>query len=94
MLECAKVLLIKPRLLFVDEPTVGLAPKVALEIYDRIRDFAAQGMTVFLIDHNVRQLIELARYVYVMNLGRIVSEGPQERFKGELKSQVRRWLGL
>lgn len=94
MLECAKVLLIKPRLLFVDEPTVGLAPRVALEIYDRIREFASQGMTVFLIDHNVRQLIELARYVYVMNLGRIVNEGPQDRFKGELKSQVRRWLGL
>lgn len=94
MLECAKALMIKPRLLFVDEPTVGLAPRVALEIYDRIREFSDQEMTVFLIDHNVRQLIELASYVYVMNLGRIVNEGPQDRFKGELKSQVRRWLGL
>lgn len=94
MLECAKALLIKPRLLFVDEPTVGLAPRVALEIYARIREFSDDGMTVFLIDHNVRQLIELASYVYVMNLGRIVNEGPQDRFKGDLKSQVRRWLGL
>lgn len=94
MLECAKALIVRPQLLFVDEPTVGLAPKVAVEIYDRIRAFAARGTTVFLIDHNVRQLIELASYIYVMNLGRIVNEGPQEHFRGELKTQVRRWLGL
>jgi branched-chain amino acid transport system ATP-binding protein len=94
MVECAKALIVSPRLLFVDEPTVGLAPKVAVEIYARIREFAGRGMTVFLIDHNVRQLIELASYVYVMNLGRIANEGPQDHFRGELKSQVRQWLGL
>ncbi len=94
MLECAKVSMVRPQLLFVDEPAVGLAPRVALEVYGRIRQFVARGMTVFLIDHNVRQLIQLASYVYVMNLGRIVDEGPQERFRGELKAQLRQWLGL
>ncbi|MBW2059654.1 MAG: ATP-binding cassette domain-containing protein [Deltaproteobacteria bacterium] len=94
MLECAKVMMVKPRLLFVDEPTVGLAPKFAMEMYERIVGFLHGGMTVFLIDHNVRQLIKLSSYIYVMSLGRITSEGPQDRFKGELKHQVRQWLGF
>lgn len=94
MLECAKVVMVKPRLLFVDEPTVGLAPKVAIEMYKRIVEFLHEGMTVFLIDHNVRKLIELSSYVYVMSLGRIASQGPQDQFKGELKHQVRQWLGF
>jgi ABC-type branched-subunit amino acid transport system ATPase component len=94
MLECGKVLMVKPQLLFVDEPTVGLAPIIAMEIYQKITDFWEQGMTIFLIDHNVRQLIELSSYIYVMSLGKIASEGPQDQFRGELKQQVRQWLGL
>ena len=94
MLECAEVLMVKPKLLFVDEPTVGLAPKVAIEMYERIAEFSNEGMTIFLIDHNVRQVIELSSYIYVMSLGKIASEGPQDQFKGELKQQVRQWLGL
>ena len=94
MLECAKVLMVKPKLLFVDEPTVGLAPLVAVEMYRTIVEFLDEGMTIFLIDHNVRRVIELSSYVYVMSLGKIASEGPQDQFKGELKHQVRHWLGL
>lgn len=94
MLECAMVLLVRPKLLFVDEPSVGLAPKVATEMYERIVEFLHWGMTIFLIDHNVRKVIELSSYVYVMSLGRITSEGPKDHFEGELKQQVRHWLGL
>ena len=94
MLECAKVLMVKPKLLFVDEPTVGLAPKVAVGMYEKIVEFLEWGMTIFLIDHNVRRVIELSSYIYVMSLGKIASEGPQDQFKGELKYQVRHWLGL
>ena len=94
ILECAMVLLVKPKLLFIDEPTVGLAPKIAIEMYERITQFLDKGMTIFLIDHNVRKVIELSKYTYVMSLGRIASEGPQEHFRGELKQQVRHWLGF
>lgn len=94
MLECAKVLMVKPKLLFIDEPTVGLAPKVAGEMYEKIQEFLNEGMTIFLIDHNVRRVIELSSYIYVMSLGKIANEGPQEQFRGELKQQVRQWLGL
>jgi len=94
MLECAKVAIVRPELLFVDEPSVGLAPKVALQVYEQITAFRHQGMTVFLIDHNVRKVIELADYIYVLNMGRIVNQGPRSHFAGELKQQVQKWLGL
>ncbi len=94
MLECAMAMMVRPRLLFIDEPTVGLAPKIAVEMYERIQRFWEDGTTIFMIDHNVRQLIEMSGYIYVMSLGRITSEGPQEKFRGELKEQVRHWLGL
>lgn len=94
MLECAKAGIVEPEILIVDEPSVGLAPKVALQVYEQITAFLREGTTIFLIDHNVRKVIELADYVYVLNIGRIASEGPREAFEGELKEQVQRWLGL
>lgn len=94
MLECAKVSMTQPEMLFVDEPTVGLAPKIALRLYNEIQKFKDEGMTIFLIDHNVRKVIELTEYIYVMSLGKIVEEGPQKDFRGELKGQVKQWLGL
>jgi len=94
MLEFSKVLMVKPRLLFIDEPTVGISPKIATEIYDMIRQFLEEGTSIFLIDHNIRKLVDLADYVYVMSLGRIVSEGPSFQFKDRLKEQVQRWLGI
>ena len=84
----------KPRLLFIDEPTVGISPKIATEIYDMIRQFMEEGTSIFLIDHNIRKLVDLADYVYVMSLGRIVSEGPSVQFRDRLKEQVQRWLGI
>lgn len=94
MLECAKVNVVRPDLLIVDEPSVGLAPKIALQIYEQIVEFHRHGMSLFLIDHNVRKVIELSDYIYVMNMGRITSEGGRDEFKGELTEQVQKWLGL
>ncbi|MDR5702268.1 MAG: ATP-binding cassette domain-containing protein [Armatimonadota bacterium] len=94
ILEFAKVLMVKPRLLFIDEPTVGISPKIAAEIYTMIQQFLGEGTSVFLIDHNLRKLVDLTDYVYVMSLGRIVAEGPSSQFQDSLKEQVQRWLGL
>lgn len=94
MLECAKVGIVRPDILIVDEPSVGLAPKIALRIYEQIVEFHREGMSLLLIDHNVRKVIELSDYIYVMNMGRITSEGAKDAFEGELTQQVRKWLGL
>lgn len=94
MLEFAKALIVRPRLCLVDEPTVGLAPKLADEIYTWVERLAREGTSVLLVDHNVRQVIALSELVYVMSLGRIAASGPSAQFVEDLHGQVRQWLGI
>jgi branched-chain amino acid transport system ATP-binding protein len=94
MLEFAKAWLVRPRLCLVDEPSIGLAPKIAAEVYQWIELFSAQGMAILLVDHNVRRVVKLSQYIYVLSLGQITAEGRREDFEGDLHEQVRSWLGV
>ncbi len=94
MLEFAKAYAVHPRLCLVDEPSIGMSPKVAAEVYRTIELFASQGMTILLVDHNVRRVVKMAEYVYVMSLGTITAQGRREDFEGDLHEQVRSWLGV
>lgn len=94
MLEFAKALIVRPRLCLIDEPTVGLAPNLADEIYRWVERLRREGASVLLVDHNIRQVIELSEVVYVMSLGRIAASGPRARFAEDLHGQVRQWLGI
>lgn len=95
MLQFALALLVRPHVCLIDEPTVGLAPKIAEEVYDWIETFRnEEGMTILFVDHNVRKVIELADYVYVLSLGRIAAAGPRADFQSDLHGQVREWLGI
>jgi branched-chain amino acid transport system ATP-binding protein len=94
MLEFAKAYLVRPRLCLIDEPSIGLAPKIALEVYQWIRLFSGQGMAILLIDHNVRRVVRMSEYIYVMSLGEITAEGGRADFEGDLHEQVKSWLGV
>lgn len=94
MLEFAKALVVRPRLCLIDEPTVGLAPKLADEIYGWVERLRREGASILLVDHNIRQVIELSDLVYVMSLGRITASGPSALFAEDLHGQVRQWLGI
>ena len=94
MVEFAKAWLVRPRLCLVDEPSVGLDPKVAAEVYRFIELFASEGMTILLVDHNVRRVVKMSEYVYVLNLGEIAARGRREDFEGDLHEQVKAWLGV
>jgi branched-chain amino acid transport system ATP-binding protein len=94
MLEFAKAYLVRPRLCLIDEPSIGLAPKIAAEVYQWIELFSAQGMAILLVDHNVRRVVKLSQYIYVLSLGEITAEGKREDFEGDLHEQVRSWLGV
>ncbi len=94
MLEFAKAWAVRPRLCLVDEPSIGLAPIVAAEVYRWIELFASQGMTILLVDHNVRRVVKMAEYVYVLSLGEITAEGRRDAFEGDLHEQVKAWLGV
>ncbi|GIX45964.1 MAG: ABC transporter ATP-binding protein [Candidatus Tectimicrobiota bacterium] len=92
MLEIGRALMTEPRLLLLDEPTVGLSPVMAKEIYRVIADLRQRHLTIVLVDQNVRQALEVADYAYVLELGRTRDEGPAAKFLSDLESVVRGWL--
>jgi branched-chain amino acid transport system ATP-binding protein len=94
MLEFAKAYAVRPRLCLIDEPSIGLAPKIAAEVYDWIKLFAATGMAILLVDHNVRRVVAMSEYIYVLSLGESTAEGKREDFAGDLHEQVKSWLGI
>jgi branched-chain amino acid transport system ATP-binding protein len=76
MLAMARALMTSPRLLLLDEPSIGLAPLVVREIARIIREINRQGVTVVLIEQNARMALKLAHRAYVLELGSILLEGP------------------
>jgi branched-chain amino acid transport system ATP-binding protein len=94
MIEFAKAYLVRPRLCLIDEPSIGLAPKVAEEVYDYIQLFVAEGSAILLVDHNVRRVVRISGYIYVLSLGEITAQGDPGAFAGDLHEQVKGWLGI
>jgi branched-chain amino acid transport system ATP-binding protein len=75
MLAIGRALLARPRLLLLDEPSMGLAPIIVQDIFRTLREINAEGLTIFLVEQNVRQALKIARHGYVLESGRIVLEG-------------------
>ena len=92
--EFAKAWLQRPRLCLIDEPSIGLSPLLAEEVFGWIEKFARSGMGILLIDHNVRRVVRMSDRIHVLSLGRITAAGAREDFEGDLHEQVRQWLGL
>ena len=92
--EFAKAWLQQPRLCLIDEPSIGLSPIMAEEVFSWIEKFTQSGMGILLIDHNVRRVVRMSDHVHVLSLGRITAAGKKEAFQGDLHEQVKQWLGL
>ena len=93
-LEFGKAWLQQPKVCLIDEPSIGLSPRVSEEIFTWIERFAAAGMGILLIDHNVRRVVRMSDSVCVLSLGRITAQGAAADFQGDLHQQVQQWLGL
>jgi branched-chain amino acid transport system ATP-binding protein len=76
MLAMARALMSRPRLLLLDEPSMGLAPIMVQRIFEVIRSVSAQGVTILLVEQNARLALQAAHRGYVMESGSIVMEGP------------------
>ncbi len=76
MLAVGRALMSKPRLLLMDEPSLGLAPLVVKELYQTIEQIHQTGLTVLVVEQNARLALQLADYGYVMEVGQVVLEGP------------------
>ena len=75
MLAVARALMSRPRLLLMDEPSVGLAPKVVAEIFSIIRQLHAEGTSIFLVEQNAHMALKVAQHFYLMEQGRIGFSG-------------------
>ncbi len=93
-LEFAKAYLLRPRLCMIDEPSIGLAPRIAAEVFGWIDLFARSGMAILLVDHNVRRVVKMASTIYVLSLDQITAHGAREDFEGEPHEQVKAWPGV
>ena len=93
-LEFGKAWLLQPGLCLIDEPSIGLSPRISEEIFTWIEKFARAGMGILLIDHNVRRVVRMSDRVCVLSLGRITAQGEAAEFRGDLHQQVQQWLGL
>lgn len=76
MLAIARALMSRPKLLLMDEPSLGLAPKIVADVAELIRELNADGMTIMLVEQNAAMALDLAEYGYVMENGKIVRDGP------------------
>jgi branched-chain amino acid transport system ATP-binding protein len=93
MLAIARALMARPRLLLLDEPSMGLAPRLVAEIFAQVAALKAQGTTILLVDQNARAALAIADRGYVMETGRIVLDGPAAELLRDPQVQ-QAYLGL
>jgi branched-chain amino acid transport system ATP-binding protein len=92
MLEIGRSLLTDPDVVFVDEPSAGLAPDLSENVYDSIARLRAQSVTVILVDQNIRAAVEYGDDLFIMEQGEIVVNEPTDDMTGEVENLVSEWI--
>ncbi len=81
MLAIGRALMTEPKLLLLDEPSLGLSPILTTEVLDRVRIIVSRGTAVLLAEQNVAKALSVCNRAYVLQVGRIVDEGPADRLR-------------
>src|SRR5215831_10889904 len=89
VLSVAKEFVTDPSLLLVDEPSAGLAPRIAEQVYERLREVQAAGVTILLVDQNITKAVEVSDYLYMLEMGKVRREGPRQAFADQLREIIR-----
>jgi len=89
MLSLAKELATDPTLCLVDEPSAGLAPVIAHQVYAQLLEARARGVTILLVDQNITKAVEISDYLYMIERGQVRREGPREAFADQLREIIR-----
>ncbi|MHB8730775.1 MAG: ABC transporter ATP-binding protein [bacterium] len=88
MLAIARALMARPRLLMMDEPSLGLTPRLVREVFGMIAAFRDEGLTVLLVEQNAHEALRVAGRGYVMETGRIVLAGASEELRADPRVQA------
>ena len=93
MAAIGRSLMSRPRLLLLDEPSLGLAPVVVQEVFDVVRQISKEGVTILLVEQNLHQALALAHRGYVLETGKIVKEGTGKELASDASIRAA-YLGL
>jgi branched-chain amino acid transport system ATP-binding protein len=85
MLAIARALMTEPKLLLLDEPSMGLAPMMVARIFEVVREIAKRGVTILLVEQNARAALEVADHGYVLEMGEIVLSAPAAELKRDAR---------
>lgn len=83
MLAIARALMSRPRLLMLDEPSLGLAPRIVKEVLERVARLRETGMSILIVEQNARAALQIADYGYVLESGAVAMEGPARDLAGD-----------
>ena len=81
MLALSRSLMSNPKLLVLDEPSLGLAPNIVSQVKELIREIHKEGVSILLVEQNAAMAMELADYVYILETGKIVRDGTPEELR-------------
>jgi branched-chain amino acid transport system ATP-binding protein len=88
MLAIARGILARPRILLLDEPSMGLAPLLVRQIFDIVRDIHRGGTTILLVEQNARMALQVAQQAYVLERGEVALQGPAEQLAQDPRLQA------
>ena len=83
MVAIGRALMARPKVVLLDEPSLGLAPMLVRDIFNLVRDINAHGVTVLLVEQNAQQALRIANHAYILEKGRVTLDGPAERLIGD-----------
>jgi branched-chain amino acid transport system ATP-binding protein len=93
MLAIGRGLMAQPQLILLDEPTLGLSPLMAQELFELVERLGADGMTLLLAEQDIHRTLQVAQQAYVVENGRIAAQGPSEAIAGDPRIR-QAYLGL